>query len=88
MLAPPRWEATERFRFFGREAVETFFLAPLPCLTLGGNRLGRNRKDDRLRVVVFLTPTRRLAGQHIIFSGRLGREQSLELRRVCRRCPD
>jgi hypothetical protein len=44
--------------------------APLPCLTLGGNRLGRNRKDDRLRVVVFLTPTRRLAGQHIIFSGR------------------
>ena len=49
MLAPPRWEATERFRFFGREAVETFFLAPLPCLTLGRNRLGRNRKDDRLR---------------------------------------
>ena len=46
MLAPPRWEATERFRFFGREAVETFFLAPLPCLTLGRNRLGRNRKDD------------------------------------------
>jgi hypothetical protein len=39
-----RWQATERFRFFGREAVETFFLGPLPCLMLG-----RSRKDDRLR---------------------------------------